>query len=113
MQYMLIHFVDEDTELSPQAEADVERSLSAWLADVTSRGVGRHGSRLRPPSDATTIRSANGETLVADGPFAETKEQIAGYDLIECENLDEAIELASRHPTMRFGAIEIRPLLVS
>jgi len=65
---------------------------------------------LRPGSDATTVRVREEEVLLSDGPFAETKEQIAGYGIIECENLDEAIEVASRHPVARFGSIEVRPL---
>ena len=65
---------------------------------------------MRPAEDATTVRVREEEVLLSDGPFAETKEQIAGYDIIECENLDEAIEVASRHPVARFGSIEVRPL---
>jgi hypothetical protein len=73
------------------------------------RGVRRDGSRLRPVSDATTVRLRDGEVVLSDGPFAETKEQIAGFDVIDCENLDEAIEVASKHPVARWGAIEVRP----
>ena len=65
---------------------------------------------MRPAEDATTVRVREEEVLLSDGPFAETKEWIAGYDIIECEDLDEAIEVASRHPVARFGSIEVRPL---
>jgi hypothetical protein len=68
------------------------------------------GSRLRPVSDATTVRVRAGEVLLSDGPFAETKEQMGGFDLIECKDLDEAIEVASKHPGAKFGTIELRPL---
>jgi len=71
--------------------------------------VRKHGDRLRPPEDATTVRWRRGEVLVTDGPFAETREQIAGYDVIDCADLDEAIEIASKHSMARFGRIEIRP----
>jgi hypothetical protein len=67
------------------------------------------GSRLRPTADAITVRTREGEVLISDGPFAETKEQIAGYDIIECADLREAIEVAGAHPTTRHGTIEIRP----
>ena len=67
---------------------------------------------MRPTEDATTVRVREVEVLLSDGPFAETKEWIAGYDIIECEDLDEAIEVASRHPVARFGSIEVRPLWV-
>jgi hypothetical protein len=74
------------------------------------QGVLRGGARLRPSRDATTVRVRDGEVLLSDGPFAESKEQIGGTALIECENLDEAIEVASKHPVAEFGVIEVRPL---
>jgi hypothetical protein len=110
MKYMLIHCFDESIELSPEEVSTVESSLASWIEEMMSRGVILHGSRLQPVSDATTVRVRDSEVLVADGPFAETKEQIAGYDVIECTDLDEAIEVASRHPTALFGTIEVRPL---
>jgi hypothetical protein len=76
---------------------------------MDARGVRVLGNRLRPVSDATTVTAHAGEVVVADGPFAETKEQIAGFDVLECADLDEAIEVASRHPAARFGTLELRP----
>ncbi len=67
------------------------------------------GERLRPSRDATTVRVRNAEVLLADGPFAETKEQIAGFDIIECADLDQALDVAAKHPVARFGLIEVRP----
>jgi hypothetical protein len=113
MQYLMIHYLDENIELTPGQQAKVDTTFSAWLGDVVRRGISKHGSRLWPPADATTVRVRGSETLVADGPFAETKEQIAGYDLIECADLDEALEVAAGHPTAFLGAIEVRPLLAS
>ena len=111
MQYMLIHCVDdaiaEETELS----TDTERSLTSWIEEMTRRGVLRDGGRLSPARDATTVRVRDEDVLIADGPFAETKEQVAGYDVIECADLDEAIEIASKHPTAGMGTIEVRPFL--
>jgi hypothetical protein len=111
VKYMLIHCVDESAEPDPTQLAEVETALAAWIEDTAGRGVSLHGARLRPVSDATTVRVRDEGVLIADGPFAETKEQIAGYDVIECADLDEAIEVASRHPAARLGTIEIRPLL--
>lgn len=111
MKYLLIHCVDEATEPSGEQGAEIDRSLAIWIEEMDDRGVLRHGDRLRPVSDATTVRARAGEVLVADGPFAETKEQIGGYDVIECADLEEAIEVASKHPTARLGTIEIRPFL--
>jgi hypothetical protein len=74
------------------------------------RGVLLSAAGLRPPSDATTIRVRDDAVLVADGPFADTKEQIGGLCMIECADLDEAIEVASKHPAATYGTIEVRPL---
>ncbi len=104
MKYLFLICTDEPFEVDP-AELDV----LPWLAEMERRGARLIGNRLRPAGDATTVRVRGGETLVSDGPYAETKEQMGGFDVIECANLDEAIELASLHPIARFGMIEIRP----
>lgn len=92
----------------PSAEQSEDESFP-WLDEMIARGVRLDGDRLRPPSEATTVRVRDGEVLLADGPFAETKEAIAGFDIIECANLDEAIEVASKHPVAQSGCIEVRP----
>ncbi len=84
--------------------------IQAWDAEVDARGIRRGGARLRPSSDAATVRVRDGEVLVSDGPFAETKEQAGGFDIIECASLDEAAEIAGRHPVGASEAIEIRPI---
>ncbi|HEX4656621.1 MAG TPA: YciI family protein [Streptosporangiaceae bacterium] len=112
MKYMLIHCVDESRDRSqdpPDYLEAVQRSLASWIAEMDGRGVLVHGDQLQPVSDATTVRVRGGDVLVADGPFAETKEQIGGYDVIDCADLDKAIEVASKHPTAAIGTIEVRP----
>jgi hypothetical protein len=114
MKYMLIHCADESIEFGPESDCRTPgtraaSALEAWLSDLTARGVRLHGGRLRSVSDATTVQVREGNLLVSDGPFAETKEQVAGYDVIDCGDLDEAIEIASRHPTASIGTIEVRP----
>jgi hypothetical protein len=109
MKYMLFVCADENVELTAEEQAEIGPTMDAWLKDVDGRGVRQLGNQLRPVSDATTVRMRGGDVLVADGPFAETKEQIAGFDIIECGDLDEAIDIASRHPVARFGSIEVRP----
>src|SRR5690349_4957961 len=104
MRYLLFICADESVQVPPE-----EGSAERWVEEMDGRGVRREGSRLRPVSDATTVRLQRGEVVLSDGPFAETKEQIAGFDIIECEDLDEAIEVASKHPVARFGAVEVRP----
>jgi hypothetical protein len=109
MKYMLLICRDENVELTAEQQAEIGPTMDAWLKDVDGRGVRLLGHQLSPVSDATTVRMRGGEVMVADGPFAETKEQIAGFDIIECPDLDEAIDIASRHPVARFGTVEVRP----
>jgi hypothetical protein len=77
---------------------------------MNSRGVLQGGERLQSTADATTVQVRDGETLTTDGPFAETKEQIGGYYLVDCNDLDEAIEIAAKIPGARLGSIEVRPI---
>jgi hypothetical protein len=116
MKYMLIHYIDEallnawdtgEADLSPEDERD----LTAWDEEMASRGILIGGGRLTLSQATTTLRVRDGEVLITDGPFAETKEQIAGYSVLECVDLDQAIEIASRHPTARFGTFELRPYI--
>ena len=105
MRYMMLVCVDESVEVS-----EAESLPTAWVEEMEARGVRQFGSRLRPVSDATTVQVRGGEVVLSDGPFAETKEQVGGFDLLECRDLDEAIEVASKHPAAKFGTIEVRPL---
>ncbi|MFI2228907.1 YciI family protein [Nocardia testacea] len=109
MKYVLLICDDETSSPSP-AEIAADPAHRAYTAELDRRGARRGGARLRPVADATTVRVRGGETLVSDGPFAETKDFIGGIDLIECADLDEAIELAARHPYARHGSIEVRPV---
>jgi hypothetical protein len=95
-------FVCADPDLTGEGDP------TEWLASTGDRRL--EGSRLRPVSDATTLWPKDGGTFVSDGPFAETKEFIAGYDIIECGDLDEAVAIAAAHPVAKFGAIELRPV---
>ena len=90
--------------------SDNQDEIEDWVVEMDQRNVRILGSRLKELKDARTIRRRNGKVIVTDGPFAETKEWIAGFDLLECASLDEAIEVASQHPMARFGRLEIRPL---
>jgi len=110
MKYMLLVYLDE------QVLSDEERELcyvkSAQLTqDLNSSGQYLDASPLHPVSTATSVRVRDGKRLVTDGPFAETREQLGGYYLIEAANLDEAIRIAERVPPAQFGTIEIRPVM--
>jgi hypothetical protein len=109
MKYLLLVCGDDSVQLSEEESSEMASAGMSWATEMDGRGVRLEGHRLRPVDDATTIRVRAGEVLLADGPFAETKEQIAGFDIIECADLDEAIDVASKHPVARFGAIEVRP----
>jgi hypothetical protein len=104
MKYMLIICGDEPVQLSQEEGAEVESSAQSWAAEMGGRGIRLDGNRLSPVSDATTVRVRGGEVLLGDGPFAETKEQIGGYDVIDCADLDEAIDVASKHPVAATSA---------
>jgi hypothetical protein len=105
-RYMML--VCTDPALEPRAFAGVE-PVEPWIAEMSSRGVRLFGSKLEPSGRARTVRGRDPGAIVTDGPFAETNEQIAGFDVLECADLDEAIEVAAKHPMARAGLVEVRP----
>jgi hypothetical protein len=111
MRYLLLIYAAEPTEAVPEdlmtEEMEAYNRFGQW---VTERGLFRAGEALLPTSSATTVRVRDGKTIATDGPFAETKEALGGFYLIEAANLDEAIEAASRIPGATHGSIEIRPI---
>ncbi|MET7685998.1 YciI family protein [Streptomyces sp. NPDC005423] len=111
MKYALLICTPVDgEELSPWQIADDPR-FASYIDEVRSRDIVRGGARLRPPSDATTVRVRGDEVLLTDGPFVESKEYVAGIDIVEVADLDEAISLASRHPAaLAGGSVEVRPV---
>jgi hypothetical protein len=109
MKYVLL--ICDDESVSPtNEELRADPVHQAWWEDVQRRGCLLVGQRLRPVVDATTVRVRDGETLVSDGPFAETKDFVGGVVMVDCENLDDAIAIAAGHPYARWGGIEIRPV---
>lgn len=103
-------FVCTDTE--PDTDTTNEPDIEDWVAEGERRGIRKQGDQLVARDKAKTIRIRNGETMITDGPFTETKEWIAGYDLLACKDLEEAIDYASRHPMARRGRIEVREVMV-
>jgi hypothetical protein len=113
MNYLLLIYSVE-SESASAGPADGQAMFEAYRAfaeGIANSGVMRAGDALEPVSTATTVRVRNGEVVVTDGPFAETKEQLGGYYLIECDDLDAAIEIAARVPGAVHGSIEIRPVM--
>jgi hypothetical protein len=110
MRYVLLVCDDESAELTPEEEAERYAAYVACQREMEARGVLVSRERLRPTSASTTVRVHDAGLVIADGPFAETKEQIAGFYVVECADLDEAIEIAARIPAARSGTIEVRPV---
>jgi hypothetical protein len=112
MRYLALIYTEESTEPPPEAEG---RQMMTEYGDYTQmikdRGVYLGGEALEPTSSATTVRARDGKVSTTDGPFAETKEQLGGYYLLNCRDLDEAVELAAKIPGARSGAVEVRPIL--
>jgi hypothetical protein len=112
MQYLLLIYGNESAILSAPKEAS-SQMMSAYMAytdAMTKAGVMVGRNRLRPTGEATTLRSPNGKKSVLNGPFAETKEQLGGYYLIEAPDLDAALSWAARCPGAAYGSIEVRPI---
>jgi hypothetical protein len=105
MRYLMLVCTDPEPDTSTEPMPDIE----VWAKDVVERGKNLMGDRLRPVEDATQVRVRRGELLLTDGPFTETKDWIAGFDVLECDDLDEAVEIAARHPMARAGHLELRP----
>jgi hypothetical protein len=115
MKYLLLICLEEPPETPLETAAEIAAwdepgdDIVPWLAENDKRGTRLYGSQVSRPANAATVRLRDGEVLVADGPYAETKEWMAGFDVLECDSMAEAIELAARHPVARFGMIEVRP----
>ncbi|MCA1655536.1 MAG: YciI family protein [Pseudonocardiaceae bacterium] len=111
MRYLLL-IGGEDTGEANGMSKDIcdADDATAWAEEMTRRRVLLTGDVLRPPADATTVRVRSGDVLLSDGPFAETKEQMGGFCVIECANLDEALAIAAAHPVAKHGMVEVRPI---
>jgi hypothetical protein len=114
MKFLLLVCWDAErvnAQAEPDADAsDAEDEGFPWLNDLQARGMWVTGDQLAPPRRGRSVRVRDGKPIVTDGPFAETKEAVGGFDLIECGGLDEAVEIAAGHPIAQFGTIEVRPL---
>jgi hypothetical protein len=113
MRYLMLVCWDTEkmnAQTEPAPGETEEEEPMPWVDDLRTRGTWIIGDQLTPPRRARTVRVRDGRTIVTDGPFTETKEAIGGFDLLECDSLDEAVRIASEHPIASFGTIEVRPL---
>jgi hypothetical protein len=113
MRYVLLIYASEEAyaRMTQEEQAALMQGYAVFTNEVQQRGLLTGGDPLQPTSTATTVRVRSGKTLITDGPFAETKEQLAGFYELNCKDLDEAIELAARIPDALSGSIEIRPVM--
>lgn len=111
MKYMLLMYADESSvpNFTPEELKALPQEWQAFARDAHEAGVLVYSTGLAPVANATTVRVRDGKTLTADGPFAETHEQLGGVHYFECKDLDEAIYWASRIPAAKYGTIEVRP----
>jgi hypothetical protein len=113
MKYLLLVCWDAekmDAQAEPDPNESTEEESFPWLDDLRARGIWVTGDQLASPRRARSVRVRDGKTLVTDGPFAETKEAVGGFDILECDSLEEAVEIAAGHPVAGAGTIEVRPL---
>ena len=114
MKYMLLIYSDE-TDVPKQGTREFDELIGAFSAfsdEVKKNGLFLDGAGLQPVATATTVRVRGGKAATTDGPYAETKEQLGGFYLLECKDLDEALDYAARIPTAGRGAVEVRPVMV-
>jgi hypothetical protein len=115
MKYLLLVCWDAE-RMDGQTEPDRSKASAAdeepfpWVDNLQAQGIWLTGDQLAPPRRARSVRVRGGKKLVTDGPFAETKEAVGGFDLLECDSLEEAVEIAASHPLAEAGTIEVRPL---
>ena len=113
MRYALLIYASEQDWASQTEEESqaVNQEYMAFTKGIIDRGLMKGGEALQPTSTATSVRVRNGDTLTTDGPFAETKDQLGGFYLVDCKDLDEAVEVAAGIPDARRGTIEVRPVM--
>jgi hypothetical protein len=111
MQYILLIYDNEKNQLPQDERNKMFEEYGAFTQAIIKSNNFQAGAPLQPTSTATTVRVRNGKALTVDGPFAETKEQLGGYYLIEAENLDQAVAIAGKIPSARYGSIEVRPVM--
>ncbi|HEY9483808.1 MAG TPA: YciI family protein [Micromonosporaceae bacterium] len=115
MKYLMLVCIDRPTDAVRRdlgravGPAPDEIDVEAWVDEMDGRGARLLGERIRPERDSTTVRVRDNKVLLTDGPYAETKDLVAGFDVLECADLDEAVAIAAKHPMARDGVLELRP----
>lgn len=110
MKFMLFTYRDPSVQLDPEQRATIPAAVAAWCDEMDGRGVRLTGHVLGPLAESRTIRAEGEETIVREGPVADQTLQIAGFNILECDDLDEAVEVAAKNPGATFGVLELRPI---
>jgi hypothetical protein len=110
MKFMLFTYRDPSVQLGPEERASVPAAVAAWCEEMDARGIRLQGHVLGAPSETRTIQTRAGKTTVGDGPVSDQTVQIAGFNILECADVDEALEVASKNPGASFGILELRPI---
>jgi hypothetical protein len=110
VRYFMFVCRDPSIELTLEEKAGMPGWVSSWVEEMQARGVRLQGDVLGPPDAARTIRVRDGQVQTSTGAFATARETVTGFNILECRDLDEAIEVSTKHPIARFGSIEIRPI---
>ena len=109
MKFMLFTYRDSGVPLTSEQRATIPAAVEAWCTEMDARGVRLQGEVLTPPGGAKTIRVRDGEVIISDGPITAATVQIAGFNILDCADMDEALEVASKNPGAGFGTLELRP----
>ena len=111
MKYMLLmYYKESEAPHDPAAIKELQQAWGTYMHEATAAGVLLANNGLAPTANASTLRVRNGKTLITDGPFAETHEQLAGFTLVDCKDVDEALKWAGKIPIAQYGSVEVRPL---
>jgi len=113
MRYLLLIYGDETTwsDASPEEMAAIMAAHEAFSRATEQEGILRGGEALEPTAAAATVRVRDGETMLTDGPYAETREQLGGFYIVECDSFDQAVDAARRIPEAAHGSVEVRPIM--
>jgi len=110
MKFMLFTYRDPNVQLSPEQRATIPPAVAAWCDEMDGRGVRLTGHVLGPLAESRTIRIRDGETIMDEGPVADEELQIAGFNILDCADVEEAVEVAAKNPGASFGTLELRPI---
>jgi len=108
LRYLLFIYPDKSVELTAEQRAEIPGAVGAWVSEMEDRGVRLTGDVLQPASEAATVGVRHGEVQIGHGPVSEAEPQISGFNMLDCADLDEALEVAAKHPVAAFGTLELR-----